>query len=277
MRILGLWIWIGLLAFGGVGAKADWLAFDEANDPVYLQTGWANGDNGGFGFGDWDLELLGVSGTAGFFIGDSSLNGDGMSGDINSTGGGAFGLFAEGGKLAMATRNLPGEMQVEEKFFIDMDTGYINNSEQNGGLGNGKVGVQLRNSEGGTRFEFTLSNGDPYYKINGLQTPRPFTDDGLHLEFVLTGTDTYWLSVSGLSQPLTGTLAGAGPIDQVVLFNFSSGSGTSRHAFFNNPTVVPEPGVMALVGLGVVWMVAIRLPSRRSGRLTRLTIRPWRG
>jgi len=264
--MLGLWSWIGLLALGGVGAKADdWLAFDDAGDPLYSQSGWANGDNGGFGFGPWDLELLGVSGMAGFYLGDSSLNGDGMSGDINTGEGVAFGLFAEGGKLAMATRNLPGVLRVEEKFFIDMDTGFINNSEQNGGLGNGKVGVQLRNSEGGTRFEFTLSNGDPYYKINGIQTPRPFTADGVHLEFVLTGVDSYWVSVSGLSEPLTGRLAGEGPIDQLAFFNFSSGSGTSQHAFFNNPTVVPEPAVVLLLGLGGVLLARFKPRPGRSG------------
>src|SRR5438874_11667048 len=80
---------------------------DNAADAGYA-SGWTNGTDGGTTatFGAWQLVATPTgTGTAGFFIGDSTTLGGGNSGGNVNTSAKAFGLFAHSGSNADATRS----------------------------------------------------------------------------------------------------------------------------------------------------------------------------
>ncbi|PWU09015.1 MAG: hypothetical protein C5B50_28095 [Verrucomicrobia bacterium] len=218
------------------------LASDNASDPAY-NAGWASAV-AGFGLGPWTLNT--TSGSGGFFVYDSSTNGSGSSGNINTAGNKSWGMFANSGKLSEALRSFNMPLAVGQTFKVDMDNGYINNASQNGGSkGPGIVGVSLRNGNS-DRFVFYFQGGDTQYRINdsssGRATGIPFTDGGLHIELKLLGPDTYTVTITpngGATTTLTGTLSNSGSIGVVRLFNSSAGFGSAHDAYFNSLLVAP--------------------------------------
>lgn len=210
---------------------------DNAGDGVY-NDGWQTGDGGG-----WQLATSG-SGSGGFFVSSSTGNGGGDSnndGDINSYSGVAWGMYANSGKMAEATRLFNTPLQVGQTFKIDMDNGYINSAGPS-------VGLSLRDSSNTNRFEFFFRGGQSHYEINDASGTRDsgigFTDQGLHLTFTLTATNTYSLNVvavntnspTGGPWTISGTMGGVTGklIDRLRLFNYNAGSGTNYDAYFNN-------------------------------------------
>ncbi len=218
------------------GQSAQFVAGATGTGPFTYQwrtVGWGAG---------WQLDTSGA-GAGGFFIGSSAGNGGGdpdNDGDINSPGGKAWGLYANGGNLTEAVRAFNGAIQVNQTFHIDMDNGYINTGNS--------AGFGLRDAGGTNRFEFFFTGGGSDYQIHDSSGTRDsgvsYTDQGLHLAFTLTGTNTYTLTVtpadanapSGGPFTVTGTLEGtAGTlIDRLRLFNFNAGTGTAFDVFFNN-------------------------------------------
>ena len=98
----------GILSLSITVAVADAAApaSDKAsNSPYEPGNTWADGQNGGTGFGAWAL----TSGTnSGFFMGTSSSNGAmPPSGNID-TAGESWGMFASGGDTASAVRPFTG-------------------------------------------------------------------------------------------------------------------------------------------------------------------------
>ncbi len=206
-------------------------------------TGWGS---------PWSFSPASNNGNTGFFTGSSTNNGasqptdPGNDGDIDSSGHIAFGLYANQNNTAIAVRSLNPSLAVGQTLKIDMDNG----DEP----GNSSVGFNLRN--GGTdRFEVAFRGGsNDYVIVDSTGTSRDtgihYTTQGLHIEFTLTGTDTYSVVFSevGTDGPtnlpitITGTLAGTAgtAIDTLRLFNFetagSPGDPTNpqRDAFFNN-------------------------------------------
>jgi hypothetical protein len=224
-------------------------AYDNAADAAY-NSGWANGTDGGFGFGGWSL----AGGTnAGFFIGNSANNGGGASGNIN-TSGEAFGMFANSGAVASAVRSFDGgALQQGQSFYIRMDNGFIESG--------GTVGMGLQNSSGTNRIEFFFTNGQPNYRVfNGTtstDTGVGFTADGLRLEFRIASGNQVRVIVknnvgsSTLFDQMIG-VASNSDITRFRLFNANAGSGGERDAFFNE-MAVPEPGIVtALAGLAAI-------------------------
>ena len=92
----------------------------------------------------------------------------------------------------------------------------------------------------------------------------PASDEGLFLEFVLTGHDTYTLVLipggGGTSVEFERTLAGTGWIDRLEFL--ASAETTAHREAFLNRIAVPEPGAgAALSALG-----ALLLATRRRAR-----------
>src|SRR4051794_16439236 len=81
--------------------------FDNAsNSPYEPGNTWANGQNGGSGFAPWVLSTTSGNGALnGFFMGSSSGNAGGSSGNIN-TAGVSWGMYANSGQTAAAVRPL---------------------------------------------------------------------------------------------------------------------------------------------------------------------------
>jgi hypothetical protein len=256
-----------------VVAQAANTAFDNAANPAYNPddadngndgdpanntNGWVSGDNGGTGFSAWTF-LDGVNSTqAGFFMGSSSANAGGSSGNID-TAGRSWGMFANSGALADAIRPLTGgSLLVGQKITLSIDTGFI----QSGG----SEGFGLRTSTGQNRMEFFFNGGATNYTLadntGNHNTGIGFTGNGLSFAFTLTGTDTYSLDVTpngGSTSNFTGTLEGTSGtgIDQLRFFNFNGGNGSDAN-FYANLLTVPEPSTWVAGGLTLLSLLFLR-------------------
>ena len=161
----------------------------------------------------------------------------GSSGAIN-TGGQAWGINQPNNATAEATRVLSSSLSVGQTFRMDMQNGNIDNG--------GSVGFGLQNNgHSNNRFEFYFKSGQANYRINdngsnNRDTGIGWVNTGLHIEFTLTGADTYSVSISpvggGTPTTFTGTLTGTSGdgIDKLRLFNYYAGGGSAWDAYWNN-------------------------------------------
>ncbi len=271
LAIIGTTAVVCLLNISGAFAAAP--AFDSASDPVYDAAGggWVPGDDGGFGFGPWGFPA-GSFGAFFIFMGDSTVNGDGLDdglpvgvpgdGDINTAsadGPRAWGLDADptaGASLAEAFRPFDTPLLVGETFSINMDNGFV--------AAGGAAGFGLL-SAGVARFEFFAGPGG-YFVFDAAgftAAPVPFTTEGLTIAFTLLTPATYMITVTpfgaaSIVSPILGLAAG-GAIDTVRIFDFGSGPGGGpANIYFNSMSIVPEPTTVTLVGLALAGLIAAR-------------------
>lgn len=242
-------------------------AADSAqNYPTTVGSGiWNSGDNFGFGFAPWQFVTMG---SAGLFLGDSTQNAGngsgsgGTSAGINSANNRAWGLFANSGGSATAIRPFQSPLSVGETLRVDFDNGFIDS--------NGVEGISLRTADGTGLWQFSFTGGQNVYRIfdqRGLvDTALPFTGGGMHIDFTLTSTSTYSATIqlaSGQTQTIAGTLANAGAVAEFEVFDQNGGFNSSNNDYANNLAIVPEPGVFALVAMG---LLALFRPRRFSNR-----------
>jgi hypothetical protein len=244
-------------------------ASDNAANPVYNSAsdapggnGWANGDNGGSGFGLWSISTTANSGV---FIGDSTGNGRAGSstyydvpmpftakadatGGVNATHSNvndnrSFGLWANSGGASHATRPLLSPLQVNQFLRADIDNGFI----ENGGVD----GLVLQDSLGVPRLQVSFTGGGANYSIIGAtaqQTVHGYTGDGLRIQFQLTDIDHYrlaiWFQDDGSIEVFTGQLGGTqgNAISALQFFNHNAGPGSTNDFFFNNLAVLDDVG-----------------------------------
>jgi hypothetical protein len=235
------------------GARAASIAFDNASDAAY-NSGWGNGSNGGSGFGAWTLQAAGGS-FGGHFIGSSSDNAGGSSGNINTSGNKSWGMYANTSNITDAIRPFTGNLTpTVQSFVIDMDNGFIDSS----GSPQPTEGFALRNSAHTDRLNWFFQGGQSFYQYvdsTGTHTTSiGFTGNGMHIVVTLTGTDTYQMQVTpsgGGTSTFSGTLAdGAGTgVSEVRLYDSNGGSGSNSNLYFNSMQITPEPGSIALLGL----------------------------
>lgn len=271
---------VALFFFASQEAHATVIAQDTAADAVY-NDGWQTGDNGGTGFGAWTIRTTTGANDSnnGVFVGSSKNNGDGDTNgdhDINtplSATGRALGMYANNGYAAVGYRAFNVPLTIGHTFYLSMDNGYIDSGGPSVGftLRTGNANSSTADYNAGARFEFLFVGGDSGYKVvdgTGVHFFSPnigFTDEGLRIEFFLTGLNTYSIVVSNTSGTVlssrTGTLGGTlnAPIESFAVYNRGAGAGSARDAFFNSFTqlsAVPEPGValMLVVGGGLIWV-----------------------
>jgi hypothetical protein len=260
---------VGLLAVLAAGqvVRAAASATDNASDPAY-SSGWSYGSNGGTGFSPWTLNTYSGGGGAGYFIYDSTTNGSGSSGGINSSGNKSFGLYSYSGGFDDAYRSFTADstgtttLQMNQEFTMQIDNGYIDG---------GAVGVGLQDSVGDNRFEFYFVSGQSDYTIKDgsgtFDTGIGYTDGGLTLSYQVTGANTYDLTVirfpsTGQSGSTAYTFAGIDTgstydISQLHVFD-SNGASDGNHNYYVNDlsiTTVPEPGCFGiLAGTGLLCL-----------------------
>jgi hypothetical protein len=255
-----------------ISAFAANVASDDQSQSAY-DDGWQSTDNGGTGFGAWTLATTsGNGGENGHFVGSSTGNADGSDNGVNNgvasdgdidTGGTpeAWALYANSGQTASGTRPLTGgSLAVNQTVTVEFDNGFVD--------GGATVGIGLQNSSGENVWEMFFVGGQAVYQYNQLggvtNTAVGYGDEGLSVEFTLTGASTYSATLTrydGTSDTIAGSLltpAGGSSIDQFRVFNFNSGSGGANNFYVNSLTVIPEPSSIALACLGAIGAVVAR-------------------
>ena len=194
---------------------------DSATNAEY--TGWGPGSssNGGTGFGPWNFS---ISGSAGFFRADTN------SSNMNVAAPYGFGLWANGGGVGRANRNLPKAMKTGDVLTLRFDNNWIST--------NSRVGLGLANAGGTNRFAFYFIGAETNYRIDdqttGSSSGIPYTDAGILLTFELTGANSYRFSAG--TNTIQGTLGGNGSITQLVVSNNNSGPGTEYNLYLGEMT-----------------------------------------
>lgn len=219
-------------------------AFDAASN----YSAWANGSNGGFGFGAWSLN---ASPSSGHFIGSAVNNGSNPSGGAINTSGVSWGMWANNGAVSGAYRPFSSAMNVGDVLTVDFDNGWINSGNfVRVTLGNGSDQVDVR-----------FTGGDSVYRINGLSTGIGFSDGGLTLRYqVVSATQALVkLGYKGSSPSYSNTFTVTNAKANYIYFaNSSAGAGSNYDFFANSIRVVPEPSTILAAGVGVIGLALRR-------------------
>ncbi len=197
-------------------------ASDSGSSGVY-GDGWAESDNGGFGFGGWQLYVsTNDSSKAGRFMANSAAVTIGVP---------AWGMYANSGHLSEAKRYFTNALTTGRTFSVNFENGFID-------TGSG-AGVALQNSQGNTLWEFFFNGGDTFYSLSGGTTDIGFTSSGIAIEFFLTGPTSYTARITpqgGSMRTLNGNLQ-PNTNSAITLFrawNNNAGQDSVRDVFFNN-------------------------------------------
>jgi hypothetical protein len=246
------------IALGVAGpAGAFGPASDFANASAY-QDGWIDGDDGGTGWNPqypWTFSPT----NAPFAIESSTVNGDGdsnLDGDID-TDGKAFKLVALNSSVAFAVRFLfPAPLEIGERVAFDFD------AVGAGALYFASCSLMEFVDTPQQRWAFHVAGDAANYAMldtAGLNSIGiPITDEGVHVEFDLTGNDSYTSRVTPLGGTTTehsGTLKSSGDI--VAFLCAIGGGGEGAYAAYFNSVVVPEPGALLSTLAAVSALVVI--------------------
>lgn len=190
-----------------------------------------------------------TSGSGGFFSGNSGGNGDGSGAGAGNP---AWAMWANSGGQAFAQYNFESSaLSVGQTVGLNFDNGYIN--------GGSSTGIQLR-SGGTVLFSIYFRGGQSFYEYldsggSDIDTTRGFSDDGAAFSFTLNSATSY--SASYGSASWSGTISNSA-VDNIRVFNNNAGSGGQFDVYFNNLTVVPEPGAAALGLIGAALLLRRR-------------------
>ncbi|NQU39563.1 MAG: hypothetical protein HQ523_06390 [Lentisphaerae bacterium] len=217
-------------------------AADDAGQLVY-SDGWVSGDDGGIGWGGgWNL----VGGdNAGLFVASAGAN---TTLDIASP---AFGMYASNGDLAQAIRPFASPLTTGQTVQVALENGFIGDSNS--------VGFALNNSAGQSLFECYFYGGETTYRVTdslgNRDTAVPYTDHGINIEFMLTGTTTYSASIG--STNLSGNLINRADtlIQQLRFWNYNAGVGEDYNAYFNSLLILDSASGGTLQDSVMIYLV----------------------
>lgn len=265
---------LATLAIAGMSqsSHAALVASDNAGNSPYVAGSSFDGQNGGSGFGAWDL--LSSGGTSGFLVGSSALNDNGytppagVTGDIN-TGGQAWEMYAEAYAYAIATRSLTGGALVAGQS--------ISLSFDNGSVASGGSDVFRLLDGSDTLFQFGFTGGALNYSYvdaaaNVESTSIPLTYLGLNTVFTLTSATTYSFTITPIGdaqiapQTISGTINGS--ITGFDAGDYGAGSGAGANFYINSVAVsniaAPLPASLGFVLVGGLGLAGMALSRRRS-------------
>ncbi len=249
-------------------AQAATPAYDDASQSAYAD-GWQAGDNGGTGWGgSWNLNTAPPpdGDKAGFIVGTSQNNGFG-NGNID-TENLAWGMYANSGYYAQASRSFNGNLSIGQSVILSMDNGFIDTGSSFG------FTLTAFGDPGATdQFSFYFTGGGSNYKTSvgrfmssqETDTGVGFTSAGLEVAFTLTGVSSYSVAITpngGSTTTLDGNFVRSDvTLDHIEFLNSNAGSGTANTGFFNEIQVtnpIPEPGTAALLLVGAAGMLGWR-------------------
>lgn len=248
-------------------ARSANLAADAAWDAAY-SGGWTNGSNGGYGFGAWIFSPPASHANAGYYIGSSVSNGNGIDdGNVGGVAGDgdidtgpltpvSWGLYGNNGASATAIRPFTGGgLNPGQTFSIDFDNGDVEAP--------GEIILAFLDELFNPLFQISFSGGGTFYDYidaGGAGTSSVgFGDEGLTFSMAMTGPTNYTAQLvrrDGASDTWSGTLLGA-PGVFVAIHDKGAGtnSGVRFDLFINNMEIVPEPSVSMLAAFGALGIV----------------------
>ncbi len=185
---------------------------DDATQSAY-NNGWAGGNNGGTGFGEWNLYVTqeeGAESHAGMFIGNAEEGKDLAEVAIK---GKSFGFFANGKSFEVATafRRFSTLLVPGDTFSFLMKTGPFKQKFDFDSPDKGAVGLTLRANPNAAkpddyntdaRFEFGTYEGEDNYQVfdgeTGHDTGVPVSEVPISVAITLLTADTYTLEITNL-------------------------------------------------------------------------------
>lgn len=236
-----------LLAFVCLASERATAATVASDNGANYGSGWTTGNSGGSGWNantpGWVVSL--GSGASSFLISSGGIDTSGKS----------WGFYAPSGVLAQAFRYFNNNLSVGQVFTIDFQNGLVDSG--------GSTGFHLRaggDTDAFNRFGFYFSGGanDYYIQDNSgasVDTGVAYTSSGLRIVFLLTGADTYAVTVL---EPNTGTaiytrngtlvqgagLTGNGP-DRLQVWDFNNGGTSANNSFFNSISISTDAPLIA--------------------------------
>ncbi|HWD91943.1 MAG TPA: PEP-CTERM sorting domain-containing protein [Verrucomicrobiae bacterium] len=229
------------LDVGRVSAQTVTNAYDVAAN--YSGTGFTG--NQGFGFGAWTLS---TSGGGSYISGDAPPN---------------FGIWnGAGNSSSTATRSFNLSLSVGQTFSVGLMFNSLDTSANQNAL-------ELEDSSGNVLFSFWHQGGDNndgWYTDSGVTggVAAGFAYDYQHLDsyaLTLNSPTTYTFSDLTTSQSVSGTVNGTISQVEFLRANQSASAPPNGQDFkFNNLEIseVPEPGTLALAGMGVGLLFLMR-------------------
>ena len=231
-------------------------AADYATNSTY-SGGWSAGQNGGFGFGAWSFNGTDMT-PAGTYQAMSSSSPIGTSWTLathaNNTGLANAGRSILGGLLPGQTFETVIDNPTVYHFFRGFDILFTSGPDNNNG-GDNTAALRLSVfNYFSTTWGVNDANG--HSDANGIDQAT-VAAAGLRIDLTLTSATAYSLTMTPLNGATPYTQSGtlAGPISWVdyrLYDGTSSGAEDPANNFeINQMTIVPEPGSLAVLGLGL--------------------------
>lgn len=215
------------------------VAADSASAGAY-DDGWANGDNGGSGWGAWALTNWNGA-NAGFFIATTNNANQNIGPE-------AWGLWANTGSTAEAARPLPHALAAGEVLSLQFDNNWIQDGYS--------TGIGLQNANKDNLFEFLFIGGGTNYTVNdnatGRDTMIPWSGAGWNAAFELTGGGQYRFTCG--TNVVTGTLKSVADmsITRFKAWNYSAGAGWQYNLYLDDLVVTGPGGAASNVQVNIV-------------------------
>lgn len=197
------------------------------SDSAANYSTWTSGSTGGTGFGAWTLS---GGASAGAFLANTNTHSN-----MNVGTAAGFGLYANTGGVATASRSITNPLGSGDNFTICFDNNLIDNGNQ--------VGFSLTDSLGNVRFKFYFVGGESFYRVSDAITGRitsiPWADTGLTISFTQTSPTAYSVTVGATT--ITGTLSSGTAISRVVIENNNAGSNADHNLYFGEMAITDVP------------------------------------
>lgn len=246
--------WVAMLTLVGSRAHAGLVvAFDNASN---YATGWTNNSNGGYGFNPWNITLSG-GGSRNIFIGNPNAAG------ITDFGTNAFSIFANptsSTARVYADRSFISQLGVGHTFHLDWAV--------NLDAGGGSKGFSLYSGGAGASLLLDIGHTNAgAITFNNIDTGIAYGTGPMTWSFTMMNPGELFVSATGrdgnTNNVFSTTVSVSGSPDAFRLYAGAMSGETTRQPYYNNfAIIVPEPGAMLLMLIG---LAGARIWRRRAG------------